>query len=83
MTIDVPLPTNYTAPPAGGETHGGGWWKIEYDMGGSSTDNATDITTWTGEPARQPRPPGHPVGARRPIALPAGDTPVDIGTGGW
>ena len=47
VTIDIPLPTSYTAPQPVGETHGGGWWKIEYDMGGSSSDNATDITTWT------------------------------------
>ena len=46
LTITVPLPTNYTAPTPPGETNGGGWWKIEYDMGGSSSTNAYDLTTW-------------------------------------
>jgi hypothetical protein len=46
LTITVPLPTNYSAPTPPGETNGGGWWKIEYDMGGSSSTNAYDLTTW-------------------------------------
>ena len=46
LTIDVALPVNYTAPTPPGETNGGGWWKIEYDMGGSSSDDAFDLTTW-------------------------------------
>jgi len=46
LTILVQIPTNYTAPAPPGETNGGGWWKIEYDMGGSSSDSAFDLTTW-------------------------------------
>ena len=37
LTITIDIPTNYTAPQDG-------WWKIQYNMTGSST--ATDITTW-------------------------------------
>ena len=46
LTIDVALPVNYTAATPPGETNGGGWWKIEYDMGGSSSIDAYDLTTW-------------------------------------
>ncbi|MGZ6328094.1 MAG: pilus assembly protein TadG-related protein [Candidatus Limnocylindrales bacterium] len=46
LIITIPLPTGYTAPTPPGETHGGGWWKIEYDMGGSSSSSAVDLTTW-------------------------------------
>ncbi|HMJ79754.1 MAG TPA: pilus assembly protein TadG-related protein [Candidatus Dormibacteraeota bacterium] len=45
VTITIPLPTTYNAPTPPGEP-GGGWWKIEYDMGGSTSDNAFDLTTW-------------------------------------
>jgi hypothetical protein len=38
VTIDVPIPTTYTAPQSG-------WWKIKYTMTGSGT--STDVTTWT------------------------------------
>jgi len=37
LTIDVPIPANYTAPQSG-------WWKIKYTMTGSGT--STDVTTW-------------------------------------
>jgi hypothetical protein len=45
------LPANWTAPvptpdgltPTGGQ--GGGWFRIQYDMGGG-TNPATDLTTW-------------------------------------
>ena len=37
LTITIPIPSTYTAPQDG-------WWKIRYNMTGSST--ATDITTW-------------------------------------
>ncbi len=37
LTITVPLPIDYSAPQEG-------WWKIRYNMTGTST--ATDITTW-------------------------------------
>lgn len=47
LTIVIPLPIGYTAPQPPTETHGGGWWKIEYDMGGKSTfAPAFDLTTW-------------------------------------
>ncbi len=39
LQISIRVPTNYTAP-------NGGWWKIQYTMGGSSADNAVDVTTW-------------------------------------
>ncbi|MGZ6312015.1 MAG: pilus assembly protein TadG-related protein [Candidatus Limnocylindrales bacterium] len=45
VTISIPLPGTYSAPTPPGEP-GGGWWKIEYDMGGSASDNAFDLTTW-------------------------------------
>jgi hypothetical protein len=38
LSINVTLPTTYTAPQSG-------WWKIQYNMGGSS-GQATDLTTW-------------------------------------
>jgi Flp pilus assembly protein TadG len=37
LTILIPIPPTYAAPQDG-------WWKIRYNMTGSST--ATDITTW-------------------------------------
>ena len=40
VTIDVPIPTTYTAPSSG-------WWMVEYDMGGSSSDSAFDVTSWS------------------------------------
>jgi hypothetical protein len=39
LTIDVLIPTTYTAPQSG-------WWKIEYDMGSCSGCYSTDETTW-------------------------------------
>jgi hypothetical protein len=46
LTIEVRLPADYAAPidPASGEP---GWWKIEYEMGGSASQFSTDLTTWT------------------------------------
>jgi hypothetical protein len=46
LRIDVRIPTSYTAPQPAGEPEPG-WWKIEYDMAGSSSDNSFDLTTWT------------------------------------
>ena len=46
LIITIPLPGTYDAPTPPGETHGGGWWKIEYDMGGSSSSSAVDLTTF-------------------------------------
>ncbi|MGD0247815.1 MAG: Tad domain-containing protein [Candidatus Limnocylindrales bacterium] len=39
LTIDVSIPTSYTAPQ-------NGWWKITYNMGTGGTDMSTDLTTW-------------------------------------
>jgi hypothetical protein len=44
VTIQIPLPSTYTAPTPPGEP-GPGWWKIRYTMG-SGTSNAFDLTTW-------------------------------------
>jgi hypothetical protein len=38
LTIEIPIPGNYTAPQSG-------WWKIRYTMNGSGTSD--DVTTWT------------------------------------
>jgi len=38
LTIDIPLPSDYAA-------YQSGWWKIEYDVGGTS-GSAFDLTTW-------------------------------------
>ena len=45
LTIEIALPATYDAPvdPVSGER---GWWKIRYNMGGSSDDFSTDMTTW-------------------------------------
>ena len=39
LTINVVVPTSYTAPQHG-------WWKIRYVTGSGSTDMSTDLTTW-------------------------------------
>lgn len=46
LTIELQSPNDYSAPvdPESGER---GWWKIEYEMGGSATQFSTDLTTWT------------------------------------
>jgi hypothetical protein len=48
LTIEIPLPGSYTAPHPSSDTttNEGGWWKIRYNMSGSSSDNSTDLTTW-------------------------------------
>lgn len=48
LTIEIPLPTDYTAPHPSSDTvaSAGGWWKIRYNMSGSIYDNSTDLTTW-------------------------------------
>ncbi len=45
LTITVALPQDYSAPtdPVSGED---GWWKIRYQMGGSTSSFSTDLTTW-------------------------------------
>jgi hypothetical protein len=46
VTIEIPIPANYTAPTPPGEAEPG-WWKIRYIMGGSASANpAFDLTTW-------------------------------------
>jgi hypothetical protein len=45
LTITIPLPLDYDAPTPPGQTEPG-WWKIRYNMGGSASDNAFDLTTW-------------------------------------
>ena len=48
LTIDVVLPATYDAPHPATDiiTSEGGWWKIRYTMGGSTSANSTDLTTW-------------------------------------
>ena len=37
LTIQIPIPTTYTAPQPG-------WWKIQYNIGTGT--GASDLTTW-------------------------------------
>ena len=48
LTITIPLPANYSAPHPSNDhvTTEGGWWKIRYNMSGSTSSNSTDLTTW-------------------------------------
>ena len=39
LQISLRVDPNYTAP-------NDGWWKIKYMMGGTSSNNAVDVTTW-------------------------------------
>ncbi len=45
VTIDILIPSSYTAPMPPGESEPG-WWKIQYVMSGSSSDTSFDVTTW-------------------------------------
>ena len=46
VSIEVRIPSTYTAPTPPGET-GPGWWKIKYVMGGTAASTpAFDVTTW-------------------------------------
>ncbi len=45
LRITIVLPDSYAAPTPPGETEGG-WWKIKYTMGGSTSSYSTDLTTW-------------------------------------
>jgi hypothetical protein len=46
VTIQVAIPSTYTAPTPPTET-GPGWWKIKYTMGGTAASvPAFDVTTW-------------------------------------
>jgi hypothetical protein len=48
LNIEIPLPADYAAPhPASDSvTDEGGWWKIRYNMSGSTGSFSTDLTTW-------------------------------------
>jgi len=48
LTIDLGLPADYDAPHPSSDivTDEGGWWKIRYTMGGSTSSYSTDLTTW-------------------------------------
>lgn len=45
LTIEIPIPATYSAPQPPGEQEPG-WWKIRYNMSGSTSDNSFDVTTW-------------------------------------
>jgi hypothetical protein len=45
LTIEIPIPSTYSAPQPPGESEPG-WWKIQYNMSGSTSSNSFDITTW-------------------------------------
>lgn len=51
ITIDIVLPTTYSAPTPPGEP-GAGWWKIQYDLsnGGGGNDTATWSVNVRGNP---------------------------------
>ena len=48
LTIEIALPVNYSAPLPSNDSVAteGGWWKIRYNMSGSTSSNSTDMTTW-------------------------------------
>ncbi len=48
LEMEIVIPSTYTAPHPSSDatTAEGGWWKIRYSMGGSSTSYSTDLTTW-------------------------------------
>jgi Flp pilus assembly protein TadG len=48
LTVTLALPADYDAPHPSTDTvtSEGGWWKIRYSMGGSSSSYSTDLTTW-------------------------------------
>jgi hypothetical protein len=45
LTIEIPIPSTYSAPQPPGESEPG-WWKIQYNMSGSTSSNSFDVTTW-------------------------------------
>jgi hypothetical protein len=45
ITIQILIPTTYTAPQPSGETLGNGWFKIRYTLSGSAGGN--DTATWS------------------------------------
>lgn len=48
LTITIRLSATYAAPHPSTDsvTSEGGWWKIRYTMGGSTSSFSTDLTTW-------------------------------------
>ena len=48
VTIEIPLPSDYSAPFPSSDSVAsvGGWWKIRYNMSGSTSNYSTDLTTW-------------------------------------
>ena len=47
LRLCIKIDNLYKAPKPTGEAEGG-WWKIQYSMGGNSNDNpSTDLTTWS------------------------------------
>lgn len=48
LDIEIPLPNTYSAPHPSSDTvtSEGGWWKIRYNMSGSTSKFSTDLTTW-------------------------------------
>jgi hypothetical protein len=48
LDIEIPLPNTYSAPLPSSDTVAteGGWWKIRYNMSGSTSSFSTDLTTW-------------------------------------
>jgi hypothetical protein len=44
LTIVIVIPNGYDGDAPG--TLDDNWWKIQYDMGGSASENAFDLTTW-------------------------------------
>jgi hypothetical protein len=48
LTITIVLPSGYDAPHPSSDTitDEGGWWKIRYNMSGSTSNFSTDLTTW-------------------------------------
>jgi hypothetical protein len=48
LTIEIPLRNTYSAPSPASDavTDEGGWWKIRYNMSGSTSNYSTDLTTW-------------------------------------
>ncbi len=65
LTIEIALPTNYTAPadPVTGQP---GWWKIRYNMSGSRQRAQHRPDHLEGRHPRQPGPPAHPLTPARP-----------------
>ena len=59
LTIEIPLPTNYSAPHPSSDTvtNEGGWWKIRYNMSGCHQRLLHRPDDVGGHAARQPRAP--------------------------